>query len=84
MLSLAAASFLGYVWKYGYSMVAIFVLSLLVCWRKGCDIVHTHNPPDTFVFIAAFYKLLGKRFIYDHHDLAPRCTMLVLEAVATG
>src|SRR5262249_16084252 len=29
------------------------------------------NPPDTLVFIAAFYKLLGKRFIYDHHDIAP-------------
>ena len=29
------------------------------------------NPPDTFVFIAAFYRLLGKRFVFDHHDLAP-------------
>jgi glycosyltransferase involved in cell wall biosynthesis len=67
----AANSSLGYVWEYAYSMAATFVLSLLVCWREGCDIVHTHNPPDTFVFIATFYKLLGKRFIYDHHDLAP-------------
>jgi glycosyltransferase involved in cell wall biosynthesis len=67
----AANSILGYVWEYGYSTVATFILSLLVCWREGCDIVHVHNPPDSFVLIAAFYKLLGKRFIYDHHDLAP-------------
>jgi glycosyltransferase involved in cell wall biosynthesis len=24
-----------------------------------------------FVLVAAFYKLFGKRFVYDHHDLAP-------------
>lgn len=68
---LAGNSFLGYLWEYGYSMAAIFVLSLLLFFRKGFDVLHVHNPPDTFVFIAAFYKLLGKRFVYDHHDLIP-------------
>jgi glycosyltransferase involved in cell wall biosynthesis len=63
--------FLGYLWEYGYSVTATFVLSLLVFLRRGFDVVHAHNPPDLFVFIAAFYKLFGKRFIYDHHDLAP-------------
>jgi glycosyltransferase involved in cell wall biosynthesis len=52
-------------------MVAAFLLSLLVFACEGFDVVHAHNPPDTFVFIAALYKLLGKRFVYDHHDLAP-------------
>jgi len=66
-----ANGFLGYLWEYGYSMVATFAMSLLVFLSAGFDVVHTHNPPDTFVFIAAFYKLLGKRFVYDHHDLAP-------------
>lgn len=68
---LPANGFLGYLWEYGYSMVATFVLSLLVFLREGFDVVHAHCPPDTFVFIATFYKLLGKRFVYDHHDLAP-------------
>src|SRR5262249_35855187 len=62
---------LGYLWEYGYSMTAIFVLSFLVLVRRGFDVIHTHNPLDTLVLIAAFYKLFGKRFIYDHHDLAP-------------
>ena len=66
-----ANGFLGYLWEYGYSMAASFVLSLVVFFHEGFDVVHAHNPPDTFVFIAAFYKLFGKRFVYDHHDLSP-------------
>jgi len=67
----AGNGFLGYLWEYGYAMAATSVLSLLVFFREGFDVVHAHNPPDTFVFIAAFYKLLGKRFVFDHHDLSP-------------
>jgi glycosyltransferase involved in cell wall biosynthesis len=67
----AGQGFLGYLWEYGYSMAAAFILSLLVFLREGFDVIHAHNPPDTFVFIAVCYKLLGKRFVYDHHDLAP-------------
>src|SRR5207248_5628621 len=36
----------------------------------GFDVIHAHNPPDTFVFIAMLYKLFGKRFVFDHHDLS--------------
>jgi glycosyltransferase involved in cell wall biosynthesis len=67
-----ANGFLGYIWEYSYSMVASFAWSVLVFLREGFDVVHAHNPPDTFVFIAGFYRLLfGKRFVYDHHDLSP-------------
>ncbi|MCB0197562.1 MAG: glycosyltransferase family 4 protein [Anaerolineae bacterium] len=67
----AANGFLGYIWEYSYSMVAMFILSWLVSYREGFDIIHAHNPPDTLVLIAAFYKLMGKRFVFDHHDLGP-------------
>lgn len=63
--------FAGYMVEYGYSMAAAFVLSLLVLLRHGFDVIHTHNPPDFFVAITMFYRLFGKKFIYDHHDLAP-------------
>ncbi|TEU14767.1 MAG: glycosyltransferase WbuB [Anaerolineales bacterium] len=66
-----ANGFLGYMWEYGYSMIATFFISLFVFLRHGFNIIHTHNPPDTFVLIVIWYKLLGKRFVYDHHDLAP-------------
>jgi glycosyltransferase involved in cell wall biosynthesis len=66
-----ASGVIGYLWEYGYSMVMIFAISLLVCLCEGFDVVHAHHPPDTFVFIAAFYRLFGKRYVLDHHDLAP-------------
>lgn len=33
--------------------------------------IHAHNPPDLFVATALFWKLGGKRFVHDQHDLAP-------------
>ena len=74
-----AAGVWGYLLEYSYAMLAAGVLSLVVFVREGFDVIHAHNPPDTFVFIAAFYKLLGKRFIYDHHDLAPEMYRARLE-----
>lgn len=66
-----ASGFIGYLGEYGYSMVLTFVLSLVVLARGGFDVVHAHCPPDAFSLVAAFHKLLGKRFVYDHHDLSP-------------
>lgn len=68
---LAANGLTGYLLEYAYSMTATFALSLLVFFAEGFDVVHAHNPPDTFVFIALFYKIFGKKFIFDHHDLSP-------------
>lgn len=61
----------GYLYEYGYSMLASLGLALLVLARHGIDVIHAANPPDTFALIAAPFKLGGKRFIYDHHDLSP-------------
>jgi len=66
-----ANGFWGYLWRYGYSTAAILILSLLVLFREGFDVIHAANPPDTLVLVAALYKLLGTPFVYDHHDLAP-------------
>lgn len=62
---------LGYVWEYGIAFTAIALLSLRVWLRHGFDIIHAHNPPDIFGVLAAFYRLFGKRFVFDHHDLSP-------------
>ena len=67
----AVNGILGFVWEYCCALTASFALSLWVFFRTGFDVVHAHNPPDLFVFIAAFYKLLGTRFVFDHHDLSP-------------
>ena len=46
-------------------------LSAFVLFRHGFDVVHVANPPDLLWLVAAPYKLMGKRFIYDQHDLVP-------------
>jgi glycosyltransferase involved in cell wall biosynthesis len=66
-----ASRFIGFLLEYGVSMAAMLMLSLIVYFREGFDVIHAANPPDTLVFVAAPYKLLGKRFVYDHHDLVP-------------
>ncbi len=67
----AGNGFLGYLLEYGYSMLMVCIVSLFVLFRQGFDAIHAANPPDTLALVAAGYKLLGKRFVYDHHDLAP-------------
>jgi glycosyltransferase involved in cell wall biosynthesis len=62
---------LGYLWEYAYSITAMFLVSLWVSIREGVDIVHTQNPPDILFLIGAFYKIFGKKFIFDHNDLTP-------------
>lgn len=67
----AATGFLGYAFEYAYSTLAALLLSARIASSRGFDVVHVHNPPDTLVLIAALYKLFGKRYVYDQHDLAP-------------
>jgi glycosyltransferase involved in cell wall biosynthesis len=39
--------------------------------RRGFDVMHAHNPPDTLFLAAVPFKLLGKKFVFDQHDLCP-------------
>src|SRR5207248_1863401 len=39
--------------------------------RIGSDVSHDHKPPDTLFVVAVPFKLLGKKFVFDHHDLCP-------------
>lgn len=41
-------------------------------WReRGFDTIQGCNPPDLVFLVAAPFRLLGKRYIFDHHDLNP-------------
>jgi glycosyltransferase involved in cell wall biosynthesis len=62
---------LGYAFEYLEATVAALVLSIRVAFEEGFDVIHAHNPPDTYGLVAAVYKLFGRRFVYDHHDLSP-------------
>ena len=62
---------LGYLLEYSVALFWTFALSLRVLLGKGFDIVHACNPPDLFFLIGGFYKLFGKKFVFDHHDANP-------------
>ncbi len=62
---------LGYLLEYSSALSWTFLLSLRVFLTRGFDVVHACNPPDLFFLIGAFYKLLGRKFVFDHHDLCP-------------
>jgi glycosyltransferase involved in cell wall biosynthesis len=71
LLLLKLRSSLGYLVEYCYFTSACLVLSAYVFVRRGFDVIHAHNPPDTLFLVAIPFKLLGKKFVFDHHDLCP-------------
>jgi glycosyltransferase involved in cell wall biosynthesis len=61
----------GYLVEYSAALFWTFFLSLRVLFTRGFDVVHACNPPDLFFLIGGFYKLFGKKFLFDHHDANP-------------
>lgn len=61
----------SYMIEFSYCFIMTFLFSLVVFFRHGFNIIHACNPPDTFFLIGIFYKICGKKFYYDQHDLCP-------------
>jgi glycosyltransferase involved in cell wall biosynthesis len=62
---------LGYVWEYG---AALFWELAYTCWiylRRGFQVIQGCNPPDDIFLVALPFKLLGVKYIFDHHDANP-------------
>ncbi len=63
--------FVNFVAEYAYSLVMMFLFTLQLAFGRGFDAIHAHNPPDFSVLVALPFKLFGKKFIFDHHDVSP-------------
>jgi glycosyltransferase involved in cell wall biosynthesis len=70
-LPLEADSAVGYGLEYALALCMEFALALRIALTRGFDVIHACNPPDTIFLIGRFFKLFGKRFIFDHHDINP-------------
>jgi glycosyltransferase involved in cell wall biosynthesis len=71
-LPIQASGLAGFALEYGTALFWEFVLSVKVLFKHGFDVVQACNPPDLIFLIGGFYKyLLGKRFVFDHHDISP-------------
>jgi len=66
-----AKGVLSYFFEFAYAWLVTALLSIKVLLKDGFDIIQSCNPPDTYFLLGLFYKLFGKSFIFDHHDLAP-------------
>jgi glycosyltransferase involved in cell wall biosynthesis len=65
----------GHLLEYAIALTATFILTWVVFFREGFDVIHAANPPDFFYLIGRAFKPLGKRFIFDHHDLVPEACL---------
>jgi len=70
-LPLEAKGAMGYSLEYSAALFWEFFLSWKVFVTRGFDVIHACNPPDTIFLIAGFFKLFGKKFMFDHHDINP-------------
>src|SRR6266699_4430486 len=61
----------SYIAEYAASIFMTFWLSFTVLFHHGFDVIHAANPPDLFFLIGLFYRLFGKKFLFDQHDLMP-------------
>jgi len=62
---------LGYAVEYAVALGSSFVLALKIFFGRGFDVIHACNPPDLFFLIGIFFKLFGRKFVFDHHDANP-------------
>lgn len=62
---------LGYLIEYSAALFWEFVLTLRIFMKKRIHIIHGCCPPDLIFLVAAPFRLLGARYVFDHHDLSP-------------
>jgi glycosyltransferase involved in cell wall biosynthesis len=61
----------GYVWEFSCALFWEFFYSWWIYLRRGFHVVQGCNPPDDIFLIALPFKLLGVKYVFDHHDANP-------------
>jgi glycosyltransferase involved in cell wall biosynthesis len=64
-------SALGYVREYTCALFWEILYSWWIYLRSGFDVLQGCNPPDNIFIVALPFKLLGVKYIFDHHDANP-------------
>jgi glycosyltransferase involved in cell wall biosynthesis len=71
MLLEADTSLSGYLVEFVYCWLASLWLAIQAYRRRPFKVIHACNPPDTYFALAALFRPLGVKFVFDHHDLCP-------------
>lgn len=71
-IPLEARGALGFLIEFVWALARVVMKTARVAWSgRGFDILHVCNPPETYWPLGWAVQRLGKRFIFDHHDLSP-------------
>jgi glycosyltransferase involved in cell wall biosynthesis len=70
-LPLEARGMWGFIVEY--AMALFHETRLLITIRRSYDfdVIQGCNPPDLIFLVALPWKLFGKKFVFDHHDVCP-------------
>jgi glycosyltransferase involved in cell wall biosynthesis len=61
----------GYLFEYGCALFWQFLYTWWIYLRCGFHVIQGCNPPDTIFLTALPFKVLGIKYIFDHHDANP-------------
>ena len=61
----------GYIREYSNALFWEFLYAWWIYFRHGFDVIQGCNPPDDIFLVALPFKLLGVKYIFDHHDANP-------------
>lgn len=64
-------SAVGYLREYASALFHELRLAWRIYFSRGFDAIQGCNPPDLVFLVALPFKLLGKKFVFDHHDISP-------------
>jgi glycosyltransferase involved in cell wall biosynthesis len=64
-------SLIGYAMEYGCALFWEFLYSWWIYLRRGFEVIQGCNPPDNVFLIALPFKVLGVKYVFDHHDANP-------------
>jgi glycosyltransferase involved in cell wall biosynthesis len=70
-LPFEARGAVGYLMEYSTALFWEFLLSWKIYFKKRFHIIHGCNPPDLIFLTALWFKLLGVKYVFDHHDINP-------------
>jgi glycosyltransferase involved in cell wall biosynthesis len=62
---------LGYLLEFGSALFWEFFYTWWIFFRHGFHVIQGCNPPDDVFLVALPFKLLGVKYIFDHHDANP-------------
>jgi glycosyltransferase involved in cell wall biosynthesis len=67
----ANAGVVGYLFEFVYCWLISLLFAVKVYLQRPFHAIHACNPPDTYFALAGLFRLVGVKFVFDHHDLSP-------------